>query len=40
MEFLAVVFGVGSIGPLEAIWLLAIVVAFLRGFFKSWDRRW
>ena len=27
-------FGVGSIGPMEALWLIAIVLAFLRGLFK------
>jgi hypothetical protein len=38
MIYCAPALGVGSIGPLEAMWLVAILVAFVRGIFKARER--
>jgi hypothetical protein len=39
MMFFAPLLGVGSIGPMEALWLISIVGLILRGMFKGSDRR-
>lgn len=38
MTFFAPALAAGSFGPFEALWLIAILVAFLRGIFKEWER--